>query len=197
MSTLNERDPLGPLGNDERAVPRYEVGEVGPDGQRVLELREEQLVAHKELRDVGEVQVRTEVEHVPARLEVDASREEIEIEHEPVGAVVSERDQPWEEEDGVLVVPVYEEQLMVTKRLILRERLRIRRVGTTERQLFEDTLRRERLFVDDPQQTGLVHERYATGEQVTEKAESARAQEEPGEKPEGGFLEHLVRKALE
>jgi hypothetical protein len=32
----------------------------------------------------------------------------------------------------VLIVPVYEQQLVVTQRLVLRERLRIRRVGTTE-----------------------------------------------------------------
>lgn len=87
--------------------------------------------------------------------------------------------------------------LVVTKRLILRERLRIRRVGTTERQLFEDTLRRERLIVDDPQPTGLVQERYPTGEQIDRDAPSAHREGEPSEKPESGFLEHLVRKALE
>ena len=111
---------------------------------QTIELREEQLIAHKELRELGEVEVRTEWDLVPGRIEVDAYREEVEVEHEPVGQVVSERGQSWEE-DGVLIVPIYEEQLVVTKRLVLRERLRIRRVGTTERQLFEDTLRRERL----------------------------------------------------
>ena len=40
----------------------------------------------------------------------------------------------------------FEEELRrcLTDSLVLRERLRIRRVGTSERQLFEDTLRRER-----------------------------------------------------
>jgi len=56
------------------------------------------------------------------------------VEHQTVGQVVSERDEPWEEGD-VLVIPMYEEQLVVTKRLVLRERIRVRRVGTTERQL--------------------------------------------------------------
>src|SRR5437868_1628729 len=85
---------------------------------RTLELREEQLVAHKDLRDLGEIEVHTEVDEIPGRLEVDAYREEVVIEHETVGQVVSERDKPWEE-DGVLVIPVYEEQLVVTKRLVL------------------------------------------------------------------------------
>ena len=158
-----------------------------PDKTETLELREEQLIAHKELRDLGEIVVRTEVDDVPGRLEVDAYREEVFVEHEPVGEVVSERDKPWTE-DNILIVPVYEEQLVVTKRLVLRERIRIRRVGTTERQLFEDTLRRERLVLEDPSNTGLVHEKYPTAQSDEEIVDSPR---------EGGFLEGLVRKALE
>lgn len=131
------------------------------EGERTLELREEQLIPHKELREVGEVQVRTQVEEVPGRLEVEAYREEVEIEHVPVGQVVSERAQPWEEDD-VLIVPVYEEHLVMVKRLVLREHLKIRRVRTKEVQLFEDTLRRERVVVEDPSNTGLVHEQYPT-----------------------------------
>ncbi|MCA1644503.1 MAG: YsnF/AvaK domain-containing protein [Chloroflexi bacterium] len=168
--------------------------------EQTLELREEQLTAHKDLREVGEVTVRTELEDLPGRLEVDAYREEIIIEHEPVGHVVTERDQPWEEA-GVLVMPVYEEQLVVTKRLVLRERIRVRRVATTEKQLFEDTLRRERLVVEDPQQTGLVREQYPTGDLAGEHSENASAGPEDtaevDDKSEGGLLETLVRKALQ
>ncbi len=165
---------------------------------QTLELREEQLVAVKELRELGDVELRTEIEEVPGRLEVDAYREEVVVEHEPVGQVVTEREKPWEE-DGILVVPVYEEQLVVTKRLVLRERMRVRRVGTTERQLFEDTLRRERLVIDDPQHTGLVREQYPTGasdgtSDIDDATAHDRADEDGGR---GGFLDHLVRKALE
>ncbi|MBA2447738.1 MAG: YsnF/AvaK domain-containing protein [Chloroflexi bacterium] len=131
------------------------------EGEQTLELREEQLVPHKEMREVGQIQIRTEVEEIPGRLEVEALREEVEVEHVPIGQVVSERVPPWEE-DGVLYVPLYEEQLVMVKRLVLREHLKIRRVGTTETRLFEDTLRRDRLVVEDPDNTGLVHERFPT-----------------------------------
>jgi uncharacterized protein (TIGR02271 family) len=166
------------------------------DSVHTLELREEQLVAHKELRDLGEIEVRTEIDEVPGRLEVEAYREEVLVEHEIVGQVVTEREKPWEETDGVLVIPIYEEQLVVTKRLVLRERLRVRRIGTTERQLFQDVLRRERLVVDDPQHTGLLREQYPisapdSGQEVPELNGSERAE------PESGFLGNLVRKALE
>lgn len=170
---------------------------VREDAEETVELREEQLVAHKQLRELGAIEVSTQVDEVPGRLEVDAYREEVVIEHELVGQVVSERVGP-SESDGVLIVPVYEEQLVVTKRLVLRERMYIRRIGTTERQLFQDTLRRERLVVEDPQQTGLVHERYPTDPasdevQVQSQSDTPHAQEQG----EGGFLERLVRKALE
>ena len=59
------------------------------DFERTVELREEELVPQKELREVGQVTVRTEVEEFPGRLEVDAFREEVEVEHVPVGQVVS------------------------------------------------------------------------------------------------------------
>jgi uncharacterized protein (TIGR02271 family) len=184
-----------------------------------LSLREERLVAHKTMEQVGEVVVRTEVEEVPGRLEVEALREEVEVEHVPVGQVVSERRDPWEE-DGVLIVPVYEEQLVVTKRLVLREQLRVRRVRAAEWQLFEQTLRRERAVVDDGGQTGLVREMHPTAPPSDSRPverplldgepapvenpllpspdEIRRATEgtEPA-RPQGSFLDRVVRKALD
>ena len=108
-------------------------------------------------------------------------------------------------------MPVYEEQLVVVKRLMLKERLRIRRVRTSETRLFQDTLRRERLVVDDPRNGGLVHEQFPSGEQYDPAsrygyrdapngdAEAAGyAEDDTGgtEKHEGGFLDNL-RKALQ
>jgi uncharacterized protein (TIGR02271 family) len=166
------------------------------DEEQVLELREEELVAHKELRELGEVAVSTEIDEVPGRLEVDAFREEVTVEHEPVGQAVSEREEPWED-DGVLVVPVYEEQLVVTKRLVLKERLRISRVRVSERHLFEDTLRQERLKLEDPQGTGLVHEQDPTDEAREEEPAETETERSTAAPREGGLLENLVRKALE
>ena len=140
------------------------ISEQSAVDEQTLELREEELVAHRNLAEVGKVRIGKVVDEVPGRLELEAYSEEVEVEHVPIGKAVNERREPWND-DGVMVVPVYEEQLVVTKRLILREHLRIRRVGTTRHELFEDTLRRERVVVEDPNDTGLVHERYPTGEE--------------------------------
>jgi len=103
MSQLNRQQPYGAAADAET--------------ENIIELREEQLIAHKDLRELGEVEVRTEIEEIPGRLEVDAYREEVVVEHEAVGDVVSERVNPWEE-NGILIIPIYEEQLVVTKRLV-------------------------------------------------------------------------------
>jgi stress response protein YsnF len=51
----------------------YRVSEeLSPAGEQTLELREEQLVAHKDLRELGTLEVRTEIDELPGRLEVDA-----------------------------------------------------------------------------------------------------------------------------
>jgi uncharacterized protein (TIGR02271 family) len=162
-----------------------EFEELGPGEERVIELREEELVARKDRRDLGEIIVRTEIDTAPAQLEVEAQREEVEVIHEPVGQTVSKREEPWQE-DGVYVVPVYEEQLVVSKRLVLRERLRVRRVRITERQLFQDTVQRERVIVEDPQQTGLAHETYPNQE--------AHPPDDPADG--GNSLRKLVSRAL-
>lgn len=190
LELVDERgEPIGGLATLPAAT-RLEEG-----GQRV-ELREERLVAHKELREAGEVVVRTEVEEVPSRLEVDAFREEVQVEHVPVGQVVSERSAPWQDGD-TFVVPVYEEQLVVVKRLVLKEHLRIRRVGTTERRLFEDTVRRDRLIIEDTSGMGFAHEVFPTrddrGELFQDDPQGRRA----ARTAEGGFFHGLVRKALQ
>src|SRR5436309_1813406 len=115
-------------------IPHDDPIERRPEDQ-TIELHEEELVAERELREVGSVRVRTVVEEVPGRLEVDAQTEEVEVEHVPIGQFVSERREPWEE-DGALIVPVYEEQLVVSRRLLLREHIRVRRISGTRRQLF-------------------------------------------------------------
>jgi len=187
---------------DEREGHRAPIDPTrGVTDTRTIELREEQLVPVKDWRDVGEVIVRTQVEDVPGRVEVEAFREEVEVQHEPIGQYVSERVDPWQEGDE-LVVPVYEEQLVVSKRLVLREHLRIRRVRTSETQVFEQTLQRERLVIEDPASTGLVHEQYpavetSRGETDDESRDRQLPPEREREREEGGLLQNLVRKALE
>jgi stress response protein YsnF len=58
------------------------------------------------------------------------------------------------------IVPVYEEQLVLVKQLVLKEHLRIERVRITERRQFQDTVQRERVVVDDADKPGVVREEW-------------------------------------
>jgi uncharacterized protein (TIGR02271 family) len=207
-------DPRGPVGPRGRGLPTDPTGQVGDsadldrrdeqildEGEETFSLHEEQLIAHKEMRYLGDVEIRTVVDEVPGRIEVDLAREEVDVQHIPVGEYVEERRPPWEEQ-GVLTIPVYEEQLVVVKRLMLREYLKVRRIATTERRLFEEPLRRERLVIEDATNSGLVHERYPGDDDIPpgeRSGDEARNEEETRADSgrEGSFLERLGRRVLE
>jgi uncharacterized protein (TIGR02271 family) len=158
------------------AAPADERAGVGVHGSRLegrLELREEQLVPRTELREAGQVRISKEVEEVPRELDVEAYREQVAVVHVPVGQVVAEKVGPWREGE-YLIVPVYEEQLEVVRRLVLREQLRIRLETTTQTHHFADSIRRERVVIDDSSGKGLVRERYAEAEAGRPKPEEAR-----------------------
>jgi stress response protein YsnF len=143
------------------ALRPIDVQRLQPDAvdERVLELVEEELVPHVELKQAGTVHIRIEEEEVPGRVEFETTNEEVEVVHEPVGKPVSEKSEPWREGDD-LIVPIYRERLVVTRQLVLEEQLRVRRHRVTEKQLIEDRIKRERVVVDPGEADDLVSEKY-------------------------------------
>jgi uncharacterized protein (TIGR02271 family) len=95
-----------------------------PDGDDIIELAEEQLRVSKREVERGRVVVRTRVEERDEIAEAALRQEDVTIERVPVGRPV-EAAPPVREEDGVLIVPVREERLVVTTELILKEEIRI------------------------------------------------------------------------
>jgi uncharacterized protein (TIGR02271 family) len=94
-------------------------------------LVEEQLAVGKREVERGRVVVRTRVEERDEVAEVELQQEEVTVERVPRGVPVETM--PAErEEDGVLIVPVVEERMIVTKQLILKEEIRITRHRRTE-----------------------------------------------------------------
>jgi len=72
------------------------------------------------------VVVRTRIEERQEAVEIPLRREELVVEHVPIGAVI-EHPPPVREENGVLIIPIVEEQPVVTTRLVLKEEVRITR----------------------------------------------------------------------
>jgi len=121
----------------------------GTEDAQTFALREEQLVAFKEPVVLGEVVIRREIEEIPGEIAVERFVEQVEQERVPINRVVAQRTLPWEEE-GVLIVPIYEERLRVVKELVLTEQIRIKRVKVVEEQVYREPLLRDRLHVDVP-----------------------------------------------
>src|SRR4051812_20617977 len=89
-----------------------------------VELAEERATVIKTEVESGRVIVRTRVEERDEVVELSLRRDEVLVEHVPIGTVV-EAPPPVREENGVLIVPVVEEQIVI--QLVLKEEVRITR----------------------------------------------------------------------
>src|SRR3954447_3315599 len=99
------------------------MGEEEPDSEK-LSLVEEQLGVGKRTVERGRIIVRKHVETRDALAEATLHHEEVRVERVPMGVRVATAP-AVREEDGVLVVPVLEERLVVSTELVLKEELRI------------------------------------------------------------------------
>lgn len=97
-----------------------------PAARDSIPLAQEELEVGKREVETGRVRIRKVVREHEELVDERLSSEEVEVERVPVGRVVAGPLQPRQEGD-VLVLPVLEEQLVVEKRLVLVEELRVRR----------------------------------------------------------------------
>lgn len=115
-------------------------------GETLLEV-EERLRVEKQVQETGRVRLTTRVETREETVDEPLLREAVEVERTPIGRYV---DAPAEirQEGDVTVVPVHEEVLVVEKRLLLKEEVRLVRRRTTAREPQEVTLRRQHVEVE-------------------------------------------------
>lgn len=97
----------------------------------VIPLVQEDLIISKRELETGRVRVRTEVQWHTGHARADLFRDHVEVERVPVGREV-ETVPPVREDGDTVVIPVVEEVLVVEKRLVLKEEVRLKRVRTVE-----------------------------------------------------------------
>jgi uncharacterized protein (TIGR02271 family) len=107
---------------------------------------EEQISVQKRLVETGQVVIHVEPRVEQQVLEVPLLEDAVEVERVAINRFV-DGPTPVREEGDVTVVPVFEEVLVVQKRLMLKEEIRLvrRRVATIERQTFD--VRKEEVHV--------------------------------------------------
>jgi uncharacterized protein (TIGR02271 family) len=116
------------------------------DEQRLPIIEERLRVAKKDVSG-GKVRVRTRTTTETEALDVDLLDEEVDVERVEVGLVVDVAPQVRTEGD-VTIVPVLEERLVVEKRLVLVEEIRIRRKAAFRTERVEAELRKQHATVE-------------------------------------------------
>ena len=106
---------------------------------------EEELVAGTRQREAGSIRVRKRVRTDRERIEVPTRHEEVTVERVPVEGEATEA-QIGDEE---IVVPVTEEEIVVHKRPVLKEEVRIRKDVVEDIEVVEEDVRREEVEVED------------------------------------------------
>jgi uncharacterized protein (TIGR02271 family) len=118
-----------------------------------IPLAEERLIVRKEEVETGRVKVRTVVDEQEQLVREMLTHADVDVERVPIGQEV-EAVPPVREEDGVTIIPVVREELIVQKRLILIEEVRLRRVTRTEEHAEPVVLRSQRAIVEREEMSG-------------------------------------------
>lgn len=118
----------------------------------VVPVAQEEVIVRKRIVERGGVRIEKRVNEYVEEIAQPVAEEQVEVERVPIGRIV-ERVPEVREEGETLIIPVLEEQVVVTTRLVLKEEVRITR-RRTEREVREEVVRREEQVtvhrLDDP-----------------------------------------------
>jgi uncharacterized protein (TIGR02271 family) len=118
------------------------------EGEIRVPVAEERLNVEKRQAELGEVQLRKTVEQEQVSVPVELQREEVRVDQRDVAdRPVQAGDQVFQE--GTIRVPVRGEEAIVTKEAVVTGEVVIEKERTTEREQITDTIRRERVEVDE------------------------------------------------
>jgi uncharacterized protein (TIGR02271 family) len=155
----DEQRQDGPVGSD-----AAERGGLQEDLK--VQRSEEEARAGVREREAGSVSARKSVNTEREVVRVPKRREEIDIERVPVEGEAREAAGATEADIGEdeVVLQVFEEEVVVTKRVVLKEEIRLRKRVAWDEEIVEVDLRKEEVEIDDStdrggQQAPLAHDR--------------------------------------
>jgi uncharacterized protein (TIGR02271 family) len=138
------RSHLKPLPADMKEVYRQADGSDGP-----LELvrHEEEATITAQPREAGKIRLRKAVDRLLTKTDVTRLVQDGAVERKPAEAGDSGEVETLE--DGSISIPLFEEEIVVTKRMVVRERLIVRKVQRTETVTVPLELKRERIGIEE------------------------------------------------
>jgi uncharacterized protein (TIGR02271 family) len=141
-------------------------------GETVMPLLVEEVAVSKQVVETGRVQVARVTHEREQLIDELLAHETVEIDRIPIGQQVATMPAIKEEGDTI-VIPIVEEVLVIERRLLLKEEVRVRRVHSTERHQERVTLRHHEALV-----TRLPVEPPATGEAPDASTKSQQSKQE-------------------
>src|SRR3954467_6759421 len=152
-----------------RSDDREEISRENEDDDVVIPVIEEEVAAGVKAVKTGGVRVDKHVEKRIRKLTAPLLHEDVEVRRVPVNRVVTEAPKVRKKGDTV-IVPVVEEELVVTKRLVLKEEIHLIKRRTKDRFVKEVELNRERAEVHRLDADGRVIDRRAPGTRTARRS---------------------------
>jgi uncharacterized protein (TIGR02271 family) len=121
------------------------------DNELRVQRTEEELAAGIREREAGELRVKKNVRTDRESVEVPTRHEEVSVERVPLSGEASEA----EIGDDEVAIPVTEEEVVVSKRPVVKEEVRIRKDVVEDTQIVEEDVRREEIDVEDETTRGV------------------------------------------
>ena len=118
------------------------------DAETIVPVIEETAHIEKRITETGIVRVRKVVREHEERIVTPLLRESVTVERVPINRPVEGAPPEARDEGDTRIIPVFEEILVVEKRLMLVEEIHIRRVQTTQDETQSVTLRRDEAVIE-------------------------------------------------
>jgi uncharacterized protein (TIGR02271 family) len=130
---------------DDEGVSQSAGSDLEDEDELRVQRSEEELRAGTREREAGSMRVRKRVRTDRESIEVPTRHEEVSVERVPVEGEASEA----EIGDDEVVVPVTEDEVVVEKRPVVKEEVRIRKDVVEDTETVEEDVRREEVEVED------------------------------------------------
>lgn len=132
------------------------------DARRVIPVVVEEAAVSKRTVERGKIRLHKRVHEREEVVNTETIEERVEVERVPVNQVVDEPPEIRQEGDTT-IYPVLEEELVVVKRLVVKEEVRVRRVRNIKRDPRRITLRSEEIQVEREDLGEGSEERFNSG----------------------------------
>jgi len=119
---------------------------------QTIQVHEEELQAQKTARSAGDVNITKDVVEETKTIEVPVMREEVRVERR-AASDTTPSDQSTAFDGDTITIPVMEEQVEVNKVARAVEEIEVSKVQTQDTETVSDTVRKERVDIDDSSNT--------------------------------------------